>query len=78
MSIREEIFETAAKACRVDPATLSDETRLNEDLRVKSAHLFAIIATIEEITGETVAFGEIRKLKTLGEIVSLAENLNAK
>jgi len=75
MTDSERIFEAVATTFKVDVNELSEETLMKEDLNVKSSQYFTIIAVVEELAGKKVTYAQIRKCKTIGEIIQFAEKL---
>lgn len=75
MSDKERIIDTIAKTFKKDAGELSDGTRMKEDLNAKSGDYFGVIAVMEEMTGKKVTYAQLRKRKTLGEIVSFVAEL---
>lgn len=71
------IKETIATAFKVDVATITDETRLKEDLNAKSSGYFTIIAELEELADKKVTYAQLRKCKTVGDVCAFLEQLKA-
>ena len=67
-------FETVrnmiADQLKVDPATITPESRLMEDLKADSANIMVMIMDMEDRVGITVEDDQIMKLKTVGDVVS--------
>ncbi len=67
-------FETVrnmiADQLKVDPATITPESRLMEDLKADSANIMVMIMDMEDRFGITVEDDQIMKLKTVGDVVS--------
>jgi acyl carrier protein len=58
--------------------TLSDETRLREDLAIDSTELVEIAIAIERRVSVRVDTGDFHSLDTFGEMVELVESAPAK
>ena len=71
------LFETVknliAKQLKADPATITAETRLIEDLKADSANVMVMIMDLEDNYGITVEDDQILKLKTVGDVVAYIE-----
>jgi acyl carrier protein len=70
--LRPRIVAALAAALTIDPATLDDETRLNEDLGADSLAVFEALDALEDELGiplpESTAFAA--ELRTVGDIVA--------
>ena len=68
------IFETVvsmiAKQLKVDPAAITPESRLMEDLKADSANIMVMIMDLEDRFGITVEDDQIMKLRTVGDVVN--------
>lgn len=66
-------FETVktmmAKQLKVDPASITENSRLVEDLKADSANVMVMIMDLEDTFGITVEDDQIMKLKTVGDVV---------
>ena len=71
MSIREEVVQAlskkAAELFGLDQATLSSDTRFNEDLNAKSVDMVKFSALLEDIYEVEVPFMEFIKNQTFGD-----------
>ena len=67
-------FETVkamiAEQLKVDPATITPESRLMEDLKADSANIMVMIMDLEDRFGITVEDDQIMKLRTVGDVVN--------
>ncbi len=67
-------FETVrnmiAEQLKVDPATITPESRLMEDLKADSANIMVMIMDLEDTFGITVEDDQIMKLHTVGDVVN--------
>jgi len=65
------VIDIVAKVAKVDPASLGPQTRLAEDLMVKSIGRIELGALIDDALGTTTTNFEIRRPKTIQELVDL-------
>ncbi len=79
MSIREEVVEIlkqkAAEVLAVDPQTLDENTRFDEDLHAKSVNFVQFTAALEDEYDVEVPFMEFRRKKTFGEAGDYIDSL---
>ena len=69
----ENVKALIAKQLKADPATITAETRLIEDLKADSANVMVMIMDLEDNYGITVEDDQILKLKTVGDVVAYIE-----
>jgi acyl carrier protein len=72
--IREKVVELMAKQLKVDPATVTDESRMVEDLGADSANLMIMMMDLEDAFDIQVEDSAIVTLKTVGDVVAYIEN----
>ena len=65
----EKVKNMIAEQLKVDPATITPESRLMEDLKADSANIMVMIMDLEDTFGITVEDDQIMKLKTVGDVV---------
>jgi acyl carrier protein len=65
------VYEIIAKIAKKDMAELDSELRLAEDLRMKSVSRIELAALLEDKLGVVIDNFEIRKPKTIGEVLKL-------
>jgi acyl carrier protein len=65
------VFEIIAKIAKKDMAELDSELRLAEDLHMKSVSRIELAALLEDKLGVVIDNFEIRKPKTIGEVLKL-------
>ncbi len=74
-------FETIktmiADQLKVDPASITPESRLMEDLKADSANIMVMIMDLEDRFGITVEDDQIMKMKTVGDVVSYIAKIKA-
>jgi len=68
------VYEIIAKIAKKDIAELDSELRLAEDLRMKSVSRIELAALLEDKLGVVIDNFEIRKPKTIGEVLKLVGN----
>ncbi len=69
----ENVKTLIAQQLKADPATITPETRLIEDLKADSANVMVMIMDLEDNYGITVEDDQILKLKTVGDVVAYIE-----
>ncbi len=71
------VFETVkkmiAKQLKVDEASITENSRLVEDLKADSANVMVMIMDLEDNYGIVVEDDQIMKLKTVGDVVKYIE-----
>jgi acyl carrier protein len=69
MSTFETLKGMIAKQMKVNPDTVTESSRLVEDLKADSANVMVMIMDVEDTFGITVEDDQIMKLKTVGDVV---------
>lgn len=69
--ILERVRSTMAEMFELDPGAITPEARLIEDLDLDSIDAIDMAVKMQEITGKRVEEAELRKLRTIGDIVNL-------
>ncbi len=64
----ETIKNLIAEQLKVDPATITAESRLMEDLKADSANIMVMIMDLEDQFGITVEDDQIMKMRTVGDV----------
>ena len=64
----ESVRDMIAEQLKVDPARITPESRLMEDLKADSANIMVMIMDMEDKFGITVEDEQIMKLKTVGDV----------
>ncbi|MBQ8200249.1 MAG: acyl carrier protein [Clostridia bacterium] len=71
------VFDTVkkmiAKQLKVDEASITENSRLVEDLKADSANVMVMIMDLEDNYGITVEDDQIMKLKTVGDVAKYIE-----
>ena len=71
----EKIRETLAEQFEIDPAKITADTDIMNDLGADSLDLVELIMTLEEEYGVSVIDDSIYEYKTVGEIADFIESL---
>ncbi len=71
------VFETVkqmiAKQLKVDAASITESSRLVEDLKADSANVMVMIMDLEDNYGIIIEDDQIMNLKTVGDVVKYIE-----
>lgn len=71
------VFETVkkmiAKQLKVDEASITENSRLVEDLKADSANVMVMIMDLEDNYGIVIEDDQIMNLKTVGDVVKYIE-----
>ena len=72
-------FETIkgmiAEQLKVDPATITRDSRLMEDLKADSANIMVMIMDLEDRFGITVEDDQIMRMRTVGDVADYIEKM---
>ena len=60
---------------KVDPATITRESRLMEDLKADSANIMVMIMDLEDQFGITVEDDQIMRMRTVGDVADYIEKV---
>ncbi len=71
----ESVRDMIAEQLKVDPARITPESRLMEDLKADSANIMVMIMDMEDKFGITVEDEQIMKLRTVGDVVSYIKSV---
>ena len=71
----ESVRDMIAEQLKVDPAKITPESRLMEDLKADSANIMVMIMDMEDKFGITVEDEQIMKLRTVGDVVSYIKSV---
>ncbi len=72
---KEQVFTEVAKRLDVELEKLTLETRFKEDLQADSLDLMELIVDIEDDFGFSIPDDKLADIKTLADLVEVAENL---
>jgi acyl carrier protein len=72
--IDQDVTRIVAKVAKVEPETLGPSTRLAEDLMIKSIGRIELGALLDDRFGTRTSNFEIRRPKTIQELVELVTN----
>ena len=68
-----EVQRTLKELFDIDPARVTFETRVVEDLDLDSIDAIDLAVRIEELTGSRLAEDSLRNIRTVNDVVSLLE-----
>ncbi len=60
---------------KVDPATITRDSRLMEDLKADSANIMVMIMDLEDQFGITVEDDQIMRMRTVGDVADYIEKV---
>ena len=69
----ETVKEMITKQLKADASTITENSRLVEDLKADSANVMVMIMDLEDNYGITIEDDQILKLKTVGDVVKYIE-----
>lgn len=69
----EKVAALIADQLKIDPATITPESRLLEDLKADSANVMMLIMDLESELGIMVEDDALMRLRTVGDIVAYIE-----
>lgn len=67
--ILEQIKVSLAELFELDPARITLQARLNEDLEIDSIDAVDLLDTLRRQTGRTISAEDFRSVRTVGDIV---------
>lgn len=73
--IRSKLVAKVAELCGADPAALTDQTDLEQDLGIKSATFVVLIAYLEDEFDLDIDFMKFRRAKTIEQAVCFLAGL---
>lgn len=75
--VRQEILakvrDIMVEMFELDPAGITPEAKLMEDLDLDSIDAIDMVVKLQELTGERVAEEQLKQIRTVGDIVDLVE-----
>ncbi len=71
----DKVKEMIAAQLRADASTITEDSRLIEDLKADSANIMVMIMDLEDQFGITVEDDQIMKLKTVGDVVRYIDSV---
>ncbi len=71
--ILQKVTQTMVELFDLDPATITPESKF-EDLKLTSLDAIDLVVELQRLTGRRVAEEGLRKVRTVGDIVSLVES----
>lgn len=69
--IEERFVEALSVIFETPPAELTRATRFSDDLHANSLRLFMIVAHMEELSGATVTYGQLKQCSSIGDAIDL-------
>lgn len=75
MSIFEQVRDTLAKQFEIDPATITPETNIIDDIGADSLDVVELIMSLEDNYGISISDDDAAKLLTVEQITAYLENL---
>ena len=67
------VVEMISKQLKVDPSTITRDSRLIDDLKADSANIMVMIMDLEDKFGIMVEDDKIMQLRTVGDVVDYIE-----
>ena len=71
----ETIKSLIGEQLKVDPAKITRDSRLMEDLKADSANIMVMIMDLEDRFGITVEDDQIMRMRTVGDVVDYIEKV---
>ena len=75
MSIFEQVRDTLAKQFEIDPATITPETNIIDDIGADSLDVVELIMSLEDNYSISISDDDAAKLLTVEQITAYLENL---
>lgn len=69
MSVLDQVVKLISTQLKIDPKTITSESRLLEDLRADSASVMMLIMDLEQECGIMMEDEALMQMKTVGDIV---------
>lgn len=73
--LQQEVLAVLVERFDVDPAGVTAESRLREDLDLDSIDLFDIMGLIEQRIGVSVELSDFMQAKTFGDFIAVLERV---
>ena len=73
MSAYDQVVGLIATQLKVDPNTITKDSRLLEDLKADSANVMMLVMDLEEATGIIMEDEALMQMRTVGDIVDYIE-----
>ena len=71
----ETIKNLIGQQLKVDPATITRDSRLMEDLKADSANIMVMIMDLEDQFGITVEDDQIMRIRTVGDVADYIDKV---
>ena len=72
--ILDKIVNTLAEMFQLDPAAVTPESRLAEDLDLDSIDAIDMAARLQELTGRRLEEGELQGIRTVADVVDVVHH----
>lgn len=72
----EQFKEQAAMILGISEEELTDSIRLKEDLYASSLHYFGMMSVIEDLTGKSIDYADIKSCATFADVIALLKSLS--
>ncbi len=73
MSIIDELRDVLADEFEIDPASITLQAHLLDDLDIDSIDAIDILARLRELTGKDLPAEALKSVRTVGDVVALVE-----
>lgn len=73
MDTKEAVIQTIAETLKIDPSTITPESKLASDLMLKSANRISVSAILSSKLNVSISMFEIMKTNTVSDIIDLIE-----
>lgn len=77
-NLRNEMLTVLEERFGIESASVTDQSRLKEDLDLDSIDLFDILGLLEKKTGKEIELAEFAQVQTLGDFLERLESIVAK
>lgn len=73
MNLLDELTSVLASEFEIDPALVTPDADLFEDLDVDSIDAIDILARLRELTGKELSADSLKSVRTVGDVLALVE-----
>ena len=73
--VLERIRSTLVELFELDPAAITPEARLNEDLEIDSIDVVDLMDEVHKYTGRKATAEDFRSVRTVGDLVTVMQRL---
>ena len=75
MSVINTLRDVLATEFEIEPATITSEAHLLDDLDIDSIDAIDILARLREITGKDLPAEALKNVRTVGDVVALVDSV---